>query len=234
MIFASIFNFCRRSRLAIFCLAASAAARIVYAQGEVVAPTSPVTTIQASSPVSPLKTPLVVKTSTKPEWQDLTPAQRLSLRPLAQQWSALGEDNKRKWIAIAASYPTLGADEQAKMHSRMTEWVSLSPQQRTAARLNFAQSKELTPSHKSATWQAYQALSPEEKQKLAVSAPKKPAGAALAVKPIPPEKLTPVPVTRLTPKPSTGKPAVEPAVNRSTLLPQAPQPAVSASTPSSN
>ena len=232
MIFARISIFCRRWRLAGFCLAASAATQIVCAQSQVATPAPPASAAAGLSPVTPVKIIPVIKASTKPEWQDLTPAQRLSLRPLAQQWTALSEDSKRKWIAIAASYPTLGADEQAKMYSRMTEWVSLSPQQRTAARLNFAQSKEITPSRKSATWQAYQALSPEEKQKLAVSAPQKPAGAAAAIKPVSPEKLTLIPVTRLTPKPSAGKPAVEPAVNRSTLLPQAPQPAVSASTPS--
>jgi hypothetical protein len=49
----------------------------------------------------------------------------------------------------------------------MNEWVTLSQQQRTEARLNFTQSKLVPQSHKSATWEAYQALSPEDKKQLA-------------------------------------------------------------------
>ena len=232
MIFARISNCGNHWCLAGICLAASAIAQNACAQDQLAAPTPAASTAKVLSPVAPLKITQAIKVSTKPEWQDLTPAQRLSLRPLAQQWSTLGEDSKRKWIAIAANYATLGTDEQAKMHSRMTEWVSLSPQQRNAARLNFVQSKELTPSQKSATWQAYQALSPEEKQKLVISAPPKPPGAAMAIKPVPPEKLTIIPVTRLTPKPDSGKAAIDTTVNRSTLLPNLPQPAAPASTPS--
>lgn len=83
------------------------------------------------------------------------------------------------------------------MHSRMNEWVALSPQQRAEARLNFAKTKELskqlTPEEKKAKWQTYQALSPEEKQKLAAKAAARPAGAATAVKPVAPQKLAAVP-----------------------------------------
>ena len=83
------------------------------------------------------------------------------------------------------------------MHSRMNEWVALSPQQRAAARLNFAKAKEvaaqLTPDEKKAKWETYQALSPEEKKGLAAAAVPKPAGAATAVKPVAPQKLVVVP-----------------------------------------
>ena len=53
--------------------------------------------------------------------------------------------------------------EQAKLHSRMTEWAALSPQQRTQARLNFAETKQLSPDDKKAKWEAYQALPPGRK-----------------------------------------------------------------------
>ncbi len=83
------------------------------------------------------------------------------------------------------------------MHSRMNEWVNMSPQDRAAARLNFAKTKELskqlTPDEKKAKWETYQALSPEEKAKLAAKASPKPAGAATAVKPVPTQKLAVTP-----------------------------------------
>lgn len=132
----------------------------------------------------------------------------------------MGAPEKRKWIAMALNYPNLAPAEQVKLHSRMTEWVSLSQQQRTQARLNFAQSKQLTPSQKAATWKAYQALSPEEKQELAISAVPKPAGAAAAAKPVPPQKLAVVPATRQTPKPAPRMAASNHNLNHNTLLPQ--------------
>ncbi len=161
-----------------------------------------------------------LKRTSKPAWQDLTPAQKVSLKPLAANWNTLTESQKRKWIAIAANYPSLAPTEQAKLHNRMTDWVALSQQQRAQARLNFAQSKQLDRTEKTATWQAYQALSPEEKQKLAVSAVPKPAGAAAATKPVPPQKLTAVPVTRHIPKQTPRIATADSALDRNTLLPR--------------
>lgn len=131
-----------------------------------------------------------------PSWAELTTLQQQSLQPLALNWNTTSEAQKRKWLEISKNYPSLSAADKATLHSRMNEWVALSPQQRAQARLNFAKTKELstqlTPEEKKAKWQTYQALSPEEKQKLASGAPPTPAGAALAVKPVSPQKLTTV------------------------------------------
>lgn len=122
--------------------------------------------------------------------------QQQSLKPLALSWNSISEAQKRKWLEISKNYPTLSIADQATLHSRMNEWVALSPQQRAEARLNFAKTRELsaqlTPEEKKAKWQTYQALSPEEKQKLASKGTPRPAGAALAVKPVAPQKLTTV------------------------------------------
>jgi len=79
----------------------------------------------------------------------------------------------------------------------MNEWVTLSPEQRAQARLNFAKttelSRELSPEEKQAKWQAYQALGAEEKARLAAKAAPKPAGAATAVRPVAPQKLAVLP-----------------------------------------
>lgn len=159
----------------------------------------------------------------KPAWQDLSVAQQASLKPLAANWSSIGEGQKRKWLELSKNYPSLPAPEQAKLHSRMTEWASLSQQQRTQARLNFAETKKLSPGEKTANWQAYQALSPEDRQKLAATATPNPAGAAAAVKPVAPQKLAAVPVTRLDSKRAAegvpGTPGSQ-SVDRNTLLPR--------------
>lgn len=170
-------------------------------------------------------------TAANPAWRDLTSAQQLSLKPLAEHWNTLEETHKRKWIAIAANYPILTPPEQVRMHSRMTEWASLSKQQRAQARLNFTQSKQHTPTQKTATWEAYQALSPEEKKKLATQAPKKTASIATAAKRPPSEKLVVVPEPK---KSASGIIQIAPIkhqmVNRYTLLPNSPQQAASAAT----
>jgi hypothetical protein len=155
-------------------------------------------TASAPAPAKPAAASAPAKVAvSKPSWAELTHMQQQALKPLAASWNTISEPQKRKWLEISKNYPSLSAEEQAVMHSRMNEWVTLSPQQRAQARLNFARTKELskqlTPEEKKAKWETYQALSPEEKQKLAAKANPKPAGAATAVKPVPPQKLAPVP-----------------------------------------
>lgn len=142
----------------------------------------------------------------KPVWAELTVQQQIALRPLAPRWDTIKEAQKRKWLDISKGFASLTPEGQSIMHSRMTEWVGLSSQQRAQARLNFAKTKELsnelTPEEKQAKWQSYQALSTEEKQKLAARAARKPTGAATALTPVSPQKLA---VTRSTQVPQASK-----------------------------
>ncbi|HWP11430.1 MAG TPA: DUF3106 domain-containing protein, partial [Ramlibacter sp.] len=143
---------------------------------------------------------------TKPLWRELTPAQQQALAPLAGKWDTVSEAQKRKWLALSQNFPRMSGAEQAKLHSRMSEWAALSPQQRTQARLNFGETQQLSADDKKAKWEAYQALPPEEKRKLAASAAKPPATAA-AIKPVPADKLAEIPK----PKPPATAAAVKPA-----------------------
>lgn len=123
----------------------------------------------------------------------MTPAQQLALQPLAGRWTEISESQRRKWIALSQNFERLSPDEREKLHSRMTDWASLSVQQRNQARLNFAATNKLAPDDKKAQWEAYQALSQEEREKLATGARKLPPGAAPAIKPSSPEKMVVVP-----------------------------------------
>lgn len=149
-------------------------------------------------------------TTVSTAWSDLTPAQRTALAPLARNWSQLTEGHRRKWIALAENFHRLSPTEQAKLHSRMTEWVALSPQQRAQARLNFGEAQQLSPDEKKAKWEAYQALPPEEKRRLATDGTAtKPPSTAAAIKPVPATKLANVPKT---PAASPGEPAKVPRI----------------------
>lgn len=187
----------------------------------------------ASSPVQPAasaparkpsatKAALAAKSNgklpTKPLWNELTQAQRQALAPLAPKWDTVSEAQKRKWLALSQNFPRMSTAEQEKLHSRMTEWAALSPQQRTQARLNFGETKQISPDDKKAQWEAYQALSPEEKRKLAARAAKPPATAA-AIKPVPAEKLATVPQPKRVEK-SPRIAAGAGQVDQNTLLPQ--------------
>lgn len=157
-----------------------------------------------------------------PAWSELDAGQQRALAPLASQWARLSEAQKRKWIAMSANFPRMSGEEQAKLHSRMTEWVSLSPQQRSAARLNYGQTRKLAPGDKKAQWEAYQALPPEEKKKLAAGAQKAPSTAA-ALKPVPREKLASVPRPKAGTASKSPRIAAAPnQVDHNTLLPQQP------------
>jgi len=155
----------------------------------------------------------------RPMWVDLTQAQQEALKPLSSRWDSMSEAHKRKWIALSHNFKSLSGEEQEKLHSRMAEWVGLTVQERTQARLNFAQTQKLAPEEKRAQWEAYQALTDEERKELATQAHVHPMGAATPAKPVPARKLAMIPVSKSTVR-STGKIETGPHhVDMHTLLP---------------
>lgn len=135
-----------------------------------------------------------------PNWGELTKAQQRVLQPLEKRWPFMGEVQKSRWIVLAGSFDTLPAQEQLKLRDRMESWASLSAQQRSQARLNYAITNRMAPKDKWAQWEAYQALSDEQKRALAAkAAAAKPAGgAAPALRPVPAKKLARVPAATAT------------------------------------
>ena len=155
----------------------------------------------AQSPVGGSAAPLhAVRTTaapaeSSPTWKSLTPIQREALAPLAPVWGEISNNRKRKWIALSANFKALSPQDKATLHGRMKEWASLSSAQRNQVRLNFALARDFSHEEKKAQWEAYQALSPEQKKQLAANANARATGAAPAVKRTP-GKLAAVPVTR--------------------------------------
>jgi hypothetical protein len=184
---------------------------------------SPKPSVSTQTPIhaNQVRTAPAPRAEAQPSWTTLTPGQQAALAPLSGTWRSLGEAHKRKWIALSENFFIMQPAEQARLHSRMTEWAALSPQQRTLARLNYAEAQKVAPTDKRAKWEAYQALPPEEKSKLAAGAAAKPAPppTAAAVKPVPQQKLATIPKSK---KPdNAAKIAVVPGqVDHNTLLPQ--------------
>jgi hypothetical protein len=157
------------------------------------------------------------------DWKELAPTQREALAPLEATWPTLSAGQKRKWIAVVQNFPQLAEPERAKLHSRMAQWAALKPRERDAARLNFAATKKLTPAEKAATWEAYQALSPEDKKGLAIKSRPLARSTAIAAKPAGSDVITPVLVTRRSTPAQREKVAAQQAIDPHTLLPLAPK-----------
>jgi Protein of unknown function (DUF3106) len=153
---------------------------------------------QSPGPLTQQSAATVKKSDAKSSgWSRLSSAEQQALAPLSASWPGMNPAQQRKWLEVSRNFSSLPQTEQAKMQQRMREWAALSPQERAQARLNFGKTaevaRELSPAEKLAKWQAYQALPPEQRQKLAEQAKTKPQGAAPAVQPVPAQKLAVVP-----------------------------------------
>lgn len=105
-----------------------------------------------------------------PRWSGLTPAQRVALAPLQQDWHTIDAARKQKWLQVAGRMPSMSADERQRISERMAEWARMTPQERGRARLQFLEAKQIPAEDRAARWEAYQALPPEKREALASKA----------------------------------------------------------------
>lgn len=155
--------------------------------------------------------------ATSSAWRQLTPMQRQALAPLGAQWSALTAQQQNKWLTISKNFNQLPVADQVTMHSRMADWVDLSPQQRNLARLNFNQLQSLPKEDKKAQWEAYQALTAEEKRSLIAGTASPTKSAAPTAKPLEAHKKVQTPV-----RATAGSAPQTTTIDRKTLLPRPP------------
>jgi hypothetical protein len=100
-------------------------------------------------------------------WTTLSPAQRAVLTPLERDWKTIPPAQQQKWAELAKRFRTLPADEQGRVQQRIVEWSRLTPQQRASARLNFQEARQLSPQERQLQWDAYRALSADQRRALA-------------------------------------------------------------------
>lgn len=117
--------------------------------------------------------------SSDADWAKLTPAQKQVLAPLQRDWASIDGPRRSKWLEVAARFPSMPADERERVQARMADWSQLTSAERSRARLQFQETRQVPADERQAKWQAYQALSPEERRSLAQRAkPAVPAAAA--------------------------------------------------------
>jgi len=120
----------------------------------------------------------------RPLWGELTAPQQLALQPLNLLWSGITQGQKRKWLALVDNFSSLNPKDQDKLQQRMQQWASMSTQERAQARVIFSQVQQLSGDDRLSKWQAYEALEPTEKTKLANSTKMLPNSAAISPAPL--------------------------------------------------
>jgi hypothetical protein len=113
------------------------------------------------SALTPTRTPL---------WDGLSAAQRKVLLPLQADWDTLDSNRQLKWKKIADHYPSMTQAQQQRAQKRMHDWVNLTPDQRTAARKNYARAGTMNSAKKTAQWEEYQRLTEVQKRQFSKSA----------------------------------------------------------------
>lgn len=108
--------------------------------------------------------------SAQPAWASLTPAQKQALAPLEREWGSLDAQRQSKWLVLAAGFPSMPADDRVRLHARMAEWARMTPAERSRARLQFQDARQVPANERQAKWQAYQALSEDDRHALAQKA----------------------------------------------------------------
>lgn len=167
---------------------------------------------------APTHAPLAARVQMDAAWKRLTPYQKKTLAPLAPHWSQINEAQRNKWLAISNNFEKLSPKEQSTLHERMANWAALSPQQRAQARLTFNETKSIGADEKKSQWEAYQALSNDEKKKLAAQQKTGIQGAATVSKAPPPDKVIRLP-GKSTPATESGKTTSGTVIDKKTLLP---------------
>jgi len=142
---------------------------------------------------SPLGHAVALPPLSQPSWAELNAEQKRVLAPLSAQWDKMNGFQRKKWLGIVKRYPSLSAEEQARMQRRMTDWDKLTPDERKRAREEYKSLQKGPPEKKEATklkWQEYEELPESEKTRLKAEATHKltprPAPSKQVVAPKPP------------------------------------------------
>jgi hypothetical protein len=128
---------------------------MVKALGAIIFGLSLVAPVSAAAPPVPSK----AATQPKPDWSELTQAQRAVLAPLKDEWGKLDTLRRTKWVKVANNYPKMKPEQQARLQAQMKSWAELTPEQRRVAREKYKSIKKLPPAqreHVKAQWQQYQ------------------------------------------------------------------------------
>jgi Protein of unknown function (DUF3106) len=100
--------------------------------------------------------------SAQPLWVDLSPSNKVFLKPFEKDWYTLSQVERKSWVNLANKVPTLNPVEQKKATAKVNEWAALTPDQRKLARANYRLAKNLNKDERKEQWQRYESLTPAQ------------------------------------------------------------------------
>jgi Protein of unknown function (DUF3106) len=115
--------------------------------------------ISTASGIGMKKSILVVA---EPLWVDLSPANKVFLKPFEKSWYTLTPVERKSWVTLANKVPKLSAPEQKKAAARVNEWAALTPEQRKLARANYRLAQNLNKDERTEQWQRYESMTPAQ------------------------------------------------------------------------
>jgi Protein of unknown function (DUF3106) len=115
--------------------------------------------ISTASGIGMKKSVLVVA---EPLWVDLSPANKVFLKPFEKSWYTLTPVERKSWVTLANKVPKLSAPEQKKAAARVNEWAALTPEQRKLARANYRLAQNLNKDERTEQWQRYESMTPAQ------------------------------------------------------------------------
>lgn len=123
----------------------------------------------AATGLAATASPSLIATTPQPKWSELTVPQKIVLAPLSDDWDSLEYYRQKKWLGIAAKFPSMTPEEQRRIQEQMQKWGKLTPEQRQQARENFKTTNQLPAEKKQELkkkWEEYSNLPDDEKEKL--------------------------------------------------------------------
>ncbi len=105
-------------------------------------------------------------------FSQLSPDEQRVLAPLHGEWESFSAQRKKKWRDVANRYPSLSAEEQQRLTTRMQGWERMTPEDRRVAREQLREMKK--PDVRALEqredlkrkWGEYRDLPPEQQQAL--------------------------------------------------------------------
>ncbi len=83
-------------------------------------------------------------------WPKLTLAQQEALAPINQLWDTLPEMQQKRLLATTKGFQQLTHDKKQLFHTRLVEWSTLTPEQRSRAREKYKAFKKVSPEKREA------------------------------------------------------------------------------------
>ncbi len=102
-------------------------------------------------------------------WDQLSDSERKVLAPLGAEWDTLRPWQREKMLDIAKDYPSMDAQKQQLVQTRLNSWSRMTPYERENARKRYQQFHSLSDEKKAEVrkkWAEHKKLPEAEREKL--------------------------------------------------------------------